>query len=105
MSRENLLVAVIIVSILNGIFSPWVWLAVGMAPAWMPGFVGYTTETLFYGGSLLISTMTLLVSGVPAALSERFLRDDLSPTGVMWLWLSCALLLSLPAVEGLVAQL
>jgi hypothetical protein len=105
MSREQLFVLVILMCILNGIFSPWVLIAVGFAPAWMPGFVPYGPGTLFYGASLLISTMTLLVSGLPAALAERILRDDIGPVGTLWIWLAGATLMSLPAIEAVIKQL
>lgn len=105
MSRQTLIVLVIILSIFNGIFSPWVFVAVGFAPAWMPGFLPFEPQTLFYCASLLISTLTLLVSGVPAALAERVLKRELSPEGSIWIWIAAAALLCIPGIEALIAQL
>lgn len=105
MERDQIFVFTAIVCIFNGLFSPWILIAVLNAPAWMPGFIPYTREVLFYGASLLISALTLLVSGVPAALVERFLKDEVSPAGVLWIWLAGAFLLSIPAVEQVIALL
>ncbi len=105
MSRDQLLVFVVLVAVFNGIFSPWVFLAIGFAPAWMPAFLPFEPQVMFYCSSLLISTLTLLVSGVPAALAERVLKSELSPSGALWIWLSAALLMSVPAIEGLIKQL
>lgn len=105
MDRDQIFVFVVIVCIFNGLFSPWLLVAVVNAPAWMPGFIPYSPQLLFYGASLLVSSLTLLVSGVPAALVERFLKDEVSPAGVLWIWLAAAGLLSIPAFEQAIARL
>lgn len=105
MSRDNLLILVLVVSIANGILSPWIWIAISFAPAWMPSFLPFSTQTLFYGGSLLVSTFTFLLAGVPAALAERYLKDELPAEGSLWVWLGAALLLSIPSIEGLIGQI
>jgi len=104
MTRDQLLAFVLVVCIFNGIFSPWVLIAVINAPAWMPGFLPYSPGVLFYGSSLLISTMTLLVAGLPAALAERLL-DEVTPTAAVWIWLAAAVVMSIPALEAAIALL
>lgn len=105
MSREQLVVLVALTCILNGIFSPWVFVAVGFAPAWLPSFIPYEPGALFYGASLLISTMTLLVSGLPAALAERLLPGEIGPVGALWIWLAAALVMTIPAIQAVITQL
>jgi hypothetical protein len=54
--------------------------------------VPLTNETVFYGASLLVSTATLLLSAVPAAIAERL---GLPLEKAMWIWLGGAGLLVL----------
>jgi len=105
MSREQVFILVMLMSILNGIFSPWVFIAVGFAPAWMPAFMPYEPSALFYGASLLVSTLTLLASGLPAALAERLLPGELGPVGTLWIWFAGATLMTLPALQSVINQL
>jgi hypothetical protein len=104
MTRDHVLVLALLVAIFNGIFSPWVLIAVGFAPAWMPGFLPFTPQLLFYGASLLVSTLTFLVAGLPAALAERAL-SEVTPVGALWIWFAGACVLSLPAVDNVIAML
>jgi hypothetical protein len=104
MSRDQVMIFVLLVAIFNGLFSPWVLVAVGMAPAWMPNFLPYTPPLLFYGASLLVSTLTFLVAAAPAALAERFL-DEVTPVGALWIWFAVACVLSVPAIENAIAMM
>jgi hypothetical protein len=61
-------------------------------PVWMPEMVPLTNETVFYGASLLVSTATLLLSAVPAAIAERL---GLTLEHAMWVWVAGAALLLL----------
>jgi len=49
--------------------------------------------------SLMVSTATVILGGVPAALYERFVgvKDDSSETS-MWIWLAGTGILTIPAV-------
>jgi len=104
MSRDQVMVLVLLVAIFNGLFSPWVLVAIGMAPAWMPNFLPYTPQLLFYGGSLLVSTLTFLLAAAPAALAERFL-SEVTPVGALWLWFAGACVLSIPALDNAIAMM
>lgn len=64
------------------------------APLWWPEVLGYSAPVLAYAGSLLISTATLLLAGIPAALLERLGRAAEPSTGPMLVWLAAAVLLS-----------
>ena len=104
MSRDHVMVLVLLVAIFNGLFSPWVLIAVGMAPAWMPNFLPYTPQLLFYGASLLVSTLTFLVAAAPAALAERFL-NEVTQVAALWIWFAVAGVLSIPAIENAIAMM
>jgi hypothetical protein len=49
--------------------------------------------------SLMFSTATIILAGIPAAAYERFVgaRDD-SPVASLWIWLAGTALLTLPAI-------
>lgn len=104
MSRDQVLILVLLVAIFNGLFSPWVLIAVGFAPAWMPNFLPYNPPLLFYGASLLISTLTFLLSAVPAAIAERVL-DEVTPTAALWIWFAGGCVISLPAIQNAISML
>jgi hypothetical protein len=49
--------------------------------------------------SLVVSTATIILGGIPAAIYERFVgaKDD-STTVSLWIWLAATGLLTLPAM-------
>ena len=59
-------------------------------PIWLPEMLRPTNEVVFYGASLLVSTGTLLLAAVPAALAER---PACPLQGAMWVWAGGAALL------------
>jgi hypothetical protein len=93
--RHNLLLFVIGVCLVNGIFSPYLNIAVPVTAALMPELFPRTVEWVLFWSSILLSTATLLVSGVPAALYERLVERE--STVSMWVWLAGAVLLTAPA--------
>ena len=49
--------------------------------------------------SLMLSTATLIVAGIPAALYERYLGANADSTDAsLWIWLAGTAILSIPAV-------
>jgi hypothetical protein len=60
-------------------------------------FFGSISMTLFFS-SLMVSTATIILAGVPAAIFERFngAGEDSSVTS-MWIWVAGTLFLTLPA--------
>jgi hypothetical protein len=65
-----------------------------LAPALLFGSTGLT---LMFS-SLMVSTATIILGGIPAALYERYVgaKDD-STTISLWIWLAATALLTLPA--------
>ena len=96
MQRKELLFALLGVCLLNGLFSPLVFILWQTAPVWMPGFLLGVPGLVFYVSSLTLATLTLLVSGVPAALYERLSGIKDTSAKSLWIWLAGAIVLSLP---------
>lgn len=65
------------------------------APLWWPEVFGYYLSVLVYASSLLIATVTLMLSGVPAALYERLSGTREATTSSMTVWLISAAVLTL----------
>lgn len=103
MSAREIFVAIVVVCLLNGVFSPAVVLVFYGAPLWYPGFLPLNSSLALYLSSLLLSTATLILSGVPAALWERLSGSGRSTPASMAIWLAAALLLSIPAGRQLLA--
>jgi hypothetical protein len=66
-----------------------------LAPALL---FGSTALTLMFS-SLMVSTATIILGGIPAAIYEHFVgaKDD-STEASLWIWLAGTAVLTLPAV-------
>ena len=101
LDRNMLFTTVIGLSIVNGLFSPYLAIAVQVVPALMPELFPKTVGWMLFFSSLFVSSATLLGSGVPAALYERMMDASEESTGSMWVWLTAAVLMSLPALSNI----
>jgi hypothetical protein len=90
MQRQSLLPLILGICVVNGIFSPYLNVAVAVAAVLMPELFPRTVEWVLFWSSVLLSTATLLLSGVPAALYERLAS--------LWIWLAGAGVLTLPVI-------
>ena len=97
LDRQTLLLLIIGVCVVNGIFSPYLKVAIPISAALLPELFPRTVEWVLFWGSILLSSATLLFSGVPAALYERLIQRDEKNDASMWIWLTGAAVLSLPA--------
>ncbi|MBI3705863.1 MAG: hypothetical protein HY244_18870 [Rhizobiales bacterium] len=61
---------------------------------------GSTSLTLMFS-SLMVSTATIVLAGIPAAIYERVIgaKDDSTVTS-LWIWLAGTAILTLPAIGG-----
>ena len=91
---------ILLICIFNGVASPLVFTLFQMAPAWVPGFALVNLQLVFYLSSLATSTLTLLVSGIPAALFERFSGRQATDPASAAIWMAGAAVLTLPAIHG-----
>jgi hypothetical protein len=96
LDRQTMLSIIVGVCIVNGIFSPYLTIAIPVAAVLMPELFPRTVEWVLLWSSVLLSSATLLFSGVPAALYERLVGCDPEATMPMWIWLAGAATLSLP---------
>lgn len=101
---RNALVPVMAIAIVNGIFSPWVLAVFVLYPVWFPSWAPAYTEAVYMASALILSTLTIMVAGVPAALYERFAG---TPRGsvTMAIWLAGTALLTLPAIPNVLRAL
>jgi hypothetical protein len=100
MDRNLYYVAIAFFGMVNGLFNqalvPFAYLfAKVLAPALL---FGSESLTLMFA-SLMASTATIIVGGVPAALYERYVgaKDDSTEIS-LWIWLAGTGILTLPAV-------
>jgi hypothetical protein len=100
MDRNMYYVAIAFFGMVNGIFNQ-LWLLFALihvqilAPALLFGSVPLT---LIFS-SLMVSTATIILAGIPAAIYEHFIGTKEDSTEVsMWIWLAGTALLTLPAI-------
>ncbi len=98
LDRQTLLLVTISVCVVNGIYSPYLKVAIPISAALLPELFPRTVEWVLFWGSILLSSATLLFSGVPAALYERLVEHNEKSEISMWIWLAGAAALSLPAM-------
>jgi hypothetical protein len=99
MNRDTLLPAILAVCVVNGIFSPYLIIAIPITDALLPEMFPRNISWVLFFSSILVATTTLLVSGVPAAIYERLVDSDPASPIATWIWLGGAALLSLPALN------
>ena len=100
MERHWYYIGIAFFGMINGIFNQ-LWLVFALI------YVSHLAGPLFFGSvpltlmfaSLMISTATIILGGIPAALYERFIgaKDDSTPTS-MWIWLAGTAILTVPAI-------
>ncbi len=104
MPQHNL-VAVIGLAILNGMFSPALIPVFALHGLWYPFFLPAILPAVFLACSLIVSTFTLMLGGVPAALFERLSADGKSSGISGLIWLAAVAMLTLPALPNILNAL
>ena len=104
MDRNLYYVGIAFFGMVNGIFNQLALLFALihvqiLAPALLFGSVPLT---LMFS-SLMVSTATIIVGGIPAALYERFVgaKDDSTDVS-MWIWLAGTGILTIPAIGNFI---
>ena len=100
MDRNYYFVGIAFFATINGLFNQ-VWLLFSLIYTQQlagPLFFGSTGLTLMFA-SLMVSTATVILGGVPAAVYERIkgIEDDSTEVS-LWIWLAGTAILTLPAV-------
>lgn len=100
MDRNYYYIGIAFFGMINGLFNQtWVPFAYLFAKVLAPTLLfGSEALTLLFA-SLMVSTATLILGGIPAALYERFTgaMEDSTDTS-LWIWLAGTGILTLPAV-------
>lgn len=101
MNRNLVYIGIAFFGMINGIpfFHPMYIVAFGYSIQLMATPLFGSTSLIAYFASLMLSTATVILAGIPAALYERFIgaKDDSTP-GSLWIWLAGTALLTLPAI-------
>ena len=84
---------------INGIFNPLFFFVFQVSVYLMAEPLFGSTAAIAYFSSLMLSTGTVILAGIPAALYERYIgaRED-STVVSLWIWLAGTAILTLPAI-------
>jgi len=84
---------------INGIFNPLFFFVFQISVYLMAAPLFGSTAAIAYFSSLMLSTGTVILAGIPAALYERYVgaKDDSTVTS-LWIWLAGTAILTLPAI-------
>jgi hypothetical protein len=100
MERHWYYIGIAFFGMVNGIFNQlWLLFALIHAQILSPALLfGSVPLTLMFA-SLTVSTATVILGGIPAAIYERFVgaKDD-STEASLWIWLAGTAILTLPAM-------
>jgi hypothetical protein len=100
MERHWYYVGIAFFGMINGIFNQaaLVFALIPMQVLAPALFFGSVPLTLMFA-SLMVSTATIIIAGIPAAIYEHVVgaKDD-STDASLWIWVSCTALLTLPAM-------
>jgi hypothetical protein len=100
MERHWYYIGIAFFAMINGIFNQlWLLFAVIHVQILSPALLfGSVPLTLLFA-SLMVSTATIILAGIPAAIYERVVgaKDD-STEASLWIWLAGTAILTLPAM-------
>jgi hypothetical protein len=100
MDRNFYFVGIAFFGMINGMFNQtWLLFALIHVQILSPALLfGSVSLTLLFS-SLMVSTATIILGGIPAAIYERFagVTDD-STTTSLWIWLAGTGVLTIPAI-------
>ena len=100
MERNFYYIGIAFFGMINGLFNQlWLLFALIHVQILAPALLfGSTALTLLFS-SLMVSTATIILAGIPAALYERYVgATDDSNVVSLWIWLAGTALLTLPAI-------
>ena len=98
MNRNFYFIGIAFFGMINGIFNQ-LWLIFALLyvqPLIGPLLFGSLSLTLMFA-SLMVSTATIILGGIPAAIYERVTGASESSSVSLWIWLAGTAILALPA--------
>ena len=100
MDRNFYYIGIAFFGMINGLFNQtWLLFALLHVQILSPALLfGSVSLTLMFS-SLMVSTATIILGGIPAAIYERIVgaKDD-STEASMWIWLAGTAILTIPAI-------
>ena len=90
--------------VLNGLFSPFVTIVFAFQNLWYPPFLPLSLPFALMFSSLLLSTVTIMIAGIPAALYERVRGKAETDATSALIWIGAMALLTYPAIERMVTR-
>jgi hypothetical protein len=83
---------------INGLFNPLLIVAYAFSKALMQVPLFGSESLILYFASLMLSSATVILGGIPAAIYERIVgaKND-STVASLWIWLAATAILTIPA--------
>ncbi len=98
-------VPIVGLAIVNGMFSPLLAVVFALHGLWYPFFLPALLPLVFMLSSLLLSTLYLMLSGVPAAVYERFTGQTEPGFASRVIWLATMAVMTLPSLPFVLGAL
>ncbi len=76
---------VLVLAVFNGIFSPHSFMVFALQGIWYPVFLPSPLKLMFILSGVISAVLHLLVTGIPAALAEKFFSLQRMPSSLLWL--------------------
>jgi len=97
--RSFYFIGIAFFGMINGIFNPFFVIVFQISIFLMAEPLFGSTAAIAYFSSLMLSTATVILGGIPAALYERYIGAKEDSTVVsLWIWLACTAILTIPAI-------
>lgn len=103
MERKFYYIGIAFFGMINGVFNPLFVLAYIWANVFMSVPLFGNDNLIIYFASLMLSTATVILGGIPAAIYERLagVKDDSTVTS-LWIWLAGTAVLTTPAIPNFI---
>jgi hypothetical protein len=99
MDRNLYYIGIAFFGMINGMFNPLMAFAYVFSKVLMQVPLFGSESLIFYFAALMLSTATIILAGIPAALYERIVgAKEASNEVSLWIWLAGTALLALPAI-------
>jgi hypothetical protein len=104
MDRNLYYVGIAFFGMINGMFSPLRMDSFLFTSTFLSAPLFGSQGLIFYVSSLMLSTATVILGGIPAAIYERFVGAQQDSTEAsLWIWLAGTAILTLPAAGTFLA--
>jgi hypothetical protein len=101
--QQHHIIGIVGLGLLNGLFSPMLSYALVLNALWLPAYIPIGPSFVFLFASLLVSTLSIMLAGVPAALYERFTAKTETTAVSALIWIGTLTVLTVPAFERMIA--